>query len=268
MSAVAAVGSVTEALRTGACVARALAGDRMVREARRAVRDAASGLGAARQLVDDVELAASELATNALVHGLFEPVLEGGVPVAGLPELWLYVRGTALPRELVVCVFSPGPAWAALAAPAVGMPDEGGESGRGLQIIAGLGESWEGRWGWRLSRARLGCVRGPGTASWVALPLPEDVQAGPPFDVVVVAEAVDRLAALLRSRGLDGMTCRVSGSAGMLALGHGLTVWVLRDVYRWGDGAGVHVRSVLDVVDVAEQVLDGYERRRRGVEVW
>ncbi|GAB3971133.1 hypothetical protein GCM10029978_045740 [Actinoallomurus acanthiterrae] len=256
--------SAAEALRAGACVAWELPGDLMVRHARRIVSDVLSGLGAPEDFLHAAVVAVSELGTNALVHGCAHPGLENGPPVAGLPELWLYVRGTTLPRELLLTVFDRGPGWSAASVPAVGTPDAESESGRGLQILGALAEESDGRWGMHPSRARLGAYRLPGTAAWLALPLPREIRAGPAFRDISPAEAIENLASHLRHRGIDGneLQARVNGRAALLSVRH-LTVWALNGAYRWCGASGPRRRPLADVVDATEQILAETELARR-----
>ncbi|WP_345441624.1 ATP-binding protein [Actinoallomurus vinaceus] len=262
--------SAADALRAGACVAWELPGDRMVRHARRIVSDVVSGLGVPEDFVHTATVAVSELATNALVHGSAHAALESGPPVTGLPELWLYVRGTALPRELVLSVFDMGlgASWSAATVPAVGVPDAESESGRGLQILGALAEESQGRWGMHPSRAPLGAYRLPGTAAWLALPLPSEIRAGPAFRDISPAEAIESLASHLRHRGIDGdeLQARVNGRAARLSVRH-LTVWALNGAYRWCGASGPRRRPLADVVDATDQILAETELARRRSEM-
>ncbi|MGH3382505.1 MAG: ATP-binding protein, partial [Actinoallomurus sp.] len=145
------------AVRAGGCAAWELGLDEvLVARTRRLVGSVAAGLRLPDGLAGDLVLGASELATNVWLHGGGQVVVEDGRPVAGLPEVWVYARGTA-PRELVVSVFDTGEwAEATTDVPAIGVPDPAAEHGRGLQIVAGLAAGAGGRWGRHLSRSRLG----------------------------------------------------------------------------------------------------------------
>src|SRR2546423_324481 len=90
-----------------------------------------------------------------------------GAPVAGVPELWLYLRRAADRWELVCKVFDSLAGWKCGSPPGPeGAPAYAG-GGRGLQIVAGLSG---GRWGHHLSRSRLGDWKVPGKAGWVSHP--------------------------------------------------------------------------------------------------
>lgn len=248
------------AMRSGACVASALAiSPKSVSDARQRVRTVAEELSLPSTLFDDLSVITSELVTNALRYGGDRVVYHGGRPVAGLPELWLYLRGTERP-ELVVTVFDTGDFWAStVQAPASGL-DTDEVNGRGLQIIAALTEEAGGRWGLRPSRSRLGEQRLPGTAVWAALPLAESAWVPRPAEAMP-EEAINRLAELLRSRGITGLIARATEQEAVLSL-PALTVWFHRGTYAWQSAAGRLSSGAADLVDVAEQIIAGYEKAR------
>ncbi|WP_345433319.1 ATP-binding protein [Actinoallomurus vinaceus] len=230
-----------------------------VSDARRRVRTVAEELGMSSTLVDDLVVITSELTTNALRHGGGRLVCHGGRPVAGLPELWLYLRGSKRP-ELVTTVFDTGDFWAsAVPAPASGR-DVIGEDGRGLQIIAALAEAAGGQWGVHPSRSRLGEQRLAGTAVWVALPVSEPVRL-PLTRAVGPDESIGRLVELLRSRGVGGLIARATGQEAVLSLPR-LTVWFRQGTYIWQGTTGRLSADAGDVVDAAEQIIAEYERAR------
>lgn len=102
----------------------------LVARTRRLVGSVAAGLRLPDGLAQDLVLGASEPAANVWLHGGGQVVVEDGRPVAGLPEVWVYARGTA-PRELVVTVFDAGElAEATTDVPAIGVPDPAAEHGR------------------------------------------------------------------------------------------------------------------------------------------
>src|SRR5262249_56034432 len=82
------------------------------REGRRVFREAASGLGLPDDLIDDGMTMASELAANTL-HAQENARFAGAAapPVAGAPELWLYLRGAAGRWELVCTAFDSLTGW-------------------------------------------------------------------------------------------------------------------------------------------------------------
>lgn len=114
---------------------------RSVSAAREFVREALGAWGWDAR-ADDVVLCVSELATNALVHGV--------PPGRGyLLRLWLYEQGVALRVE----VHDSGDG-----RPRVCDPD--GESGRGLRLVDALADTWG-----------VG-QRDPGKVVWCAFTLP------------------------------------------------------------------------------------------------
>jgi hypothetical protein len=174
------------------------------------------------------------------------------------------VRGSRRP-ELVVTVFDTGDFWMQpVSVPPNGL-DVAGVDGRGLQIIAALAEEAGGRRGLHPSRSRLGEQRLKGTAVWVAFPVPELVRAPAPVEVSP-AEAIRRLAELLRARGVGDLIARACEHEAVLSLS-GLTVWFGRGTYSWQSAVGRVRVAVADVVDVAEQILAETELARRRSEM-
>src|SRR5262249_7614933 len=102
-------------------------------------------------------------------------------PVPGHPELWLYLRGLGLQRELVCKIFDcyrgwlygppsdAGPVSGGACPPGSHSPSAQACSGRGLQIVHELSG---GRWGHHPTRARLGGGDKRGKAVWFAVPAP------------------------------------------------------------------------------------------------
>src|SRR5215468_12655594 len=141
--------------------------------ARQVFRDAVSEVGLEPDLLDDCILMASELAANTLharaVTGTGgggdrfvsvapdmggEPITPAGpAPQTGCPELWLYLRGLGIRRELVCKVFDCYRGWRHGSAPSASRVPAEAVTGRGLQIVHELSR---GRWGHHPTRARLG----------------------------------------------------------------------------------------------------------------
>lgn len=135
----------TEAVTTRALSAR----PEEARTARHFVREllACWGLEA---LADDAELIVDELVVNAVLHGTRSGPGRPG-PGSGLTVLRLCMLRRA--GEVMVAVIDPGNE-----TPVPRQPDWGGESGRGLQIVAALSHVW----GWSP-------ITGHGKAVWAVL---------------------------------------------------------------------------------------------------
>lgn len=159
-----------DALRTvgnGGCEARPLPGDPTCAGiARRTYRRVAEGLALEPSLIDDGVTIVSELAANTL-HVRKEDS-------QGEPELWLYLRGSGINRELVCKVFDTYPGW--LNGTPSGSVQVSSEAlhGRGLGVVHELSG---GHWGYHLTRGRLGSEPVRGKAVWFALPVPEPAVA-------------------------------------------------------------------------------------------
>ena len=157
----------------GSCRAWSLPADQTCAGiARRLFRGAVAHLGLEPGIVDDATLMTSELAANTLhanaaahAHG------EGYADAEPCqPEMWLYLRGVGLGRELVCKVFDCYRGWLHGSPPACfGQARVQDVSGRGLQIVHELSG---GQWGHHPTRARLGDCGLPGKAVWFAVPAP------------------------------------------------------------------------------------------------
>jgi len=228
------------------------------RDARRLFREAASSLGQPDDLVYDGMTMASELAANTLYAQ--ENVQYEGVapaPVAGAPEIWLYLRCAAGRWELVCTAFDSLAGWKCGSAPAPGGAQPEAVDGRGLQVVAGLSG---GRWGYHLSRSRLGHWKVPGKAVWFAQP----VQAGSVPARLKRARLLPwqvsrQLEVMLAERGLGGSILR-AGEAGtgisVLSVRRGLTVWCLPNTVMWRASNGIYEQRMLtDLEDTAERIV-------------
>ena len=159
-------------LVTGACCAWPLPTDAScARVARQFYREAAAEAGIRAGLIDNGVLMASELAANTLHAGRDISGRDRFRPAAARPELWLYLRGSGMMRELVCKVFDACPGWRLGRIPGT-LPHRAAAeavSGRGLEVVHELSR---GRWGHHLTRARLGGRKVRGKAVWFALPVP------------------------------------------------------------------------------------------------
>jgi anti-sigma regulatory factor (Ser/Thr protein kinase) len=250
-----------DGLSTGGCFARPLPIDTTcAAAARRYFREAVSSLALPSGLVHDGVTMASELAANTL-HAQ-RNAARGTVrqrAAAGIPEIWLYLRGTGRTRELVCKVFDTERGWTAGTAPGMAKAPVDSVSGRGLQVVAGLSA---GQWGCHLSRSRLGNWRVPGKAVWFALRIPPAALPEHLGRPRYGPEALtDELEAMMTDRGLGGTMVRGdSDDVSVLSLSRHLTVWRLGEVVSWRVPSGSYQqRELEDLVDVAEHIVCTHE---------
>lgn len=251
--------------------------------ARRLLRETATAIGLPEDVIDDGVTMASELAANTL-HAQGNVEFDGSRqrPVTGAPELWLYVRGLGMHRELVCKVFdserewTADPAWTpgAIAVPPHRPPtpephlaDPDAIGGRGLQVVAGLSA---GRWGLHLTRARLGRWKVQGKAVWFALPiplwcLPNSARARDTGSLRAVSSRRSgrELAAKLVDRGVGNrLVCCEEVAADMLVISvrQGLTVWCRDGCALWQTPSCDYVQlSLADLIEITERVVQTYE---------
>lgn len=210
--------------------------------ARSLVRGGVAPIGLERGIVEDVVLAASELVTNALNHGLRSQVGAEVVP----PELWLWARATPKP-QLVVSVFDV----CRSSRPAIPSKDVLDEHGKGLAIVGMLADSW----GAHASRSWAGNgVRGK--AVWCAFALP----CSWPRECVTAPPMVTSgcLASTIAARGIDvveGYGRRVSVVSAVAGGGRELNVWVEPGHLSYDVGADRVRRPIGDLYDTVEDVV-------------
>ena len=136
--------------QTPAVTSRALsARPEEARTARRFVRELLTCWGLAA-LADDAEMIIDELVVNAVLHVTRAGLIRAN-PAGGLAVLRLCMLRRA--GEVMLAVIDP-----ANETPMPRQPDWGGESGRGLQIVAALSHVW----GWSP-------IAGHGKAVWAVL---------------------------------------------------------------------------------------------------
>jgi hypothetical protein len=260
-------------------------------------RDAAQETGLEPELLDDCVLMASELAANTLharaVAGAggggdqLAPVTQdlGGVLFSPpsppprpsvLPELWLYLRGLGIRRELVCKVFDGCRGWRHGCAPSASLVSAQAVAGRGLQIVHELSR---GRWGHHPTRARLG-GRHHGKAVWFAVPAPlaharlvdvtglraytlsADVTAARANERLSARQAAMELQAMLNDRGVPGRLVRADRPASdtsVLSVCHGLTVWCRGGVVSLTTPESSERWNYADLVEAAELTVQRYE---------
>jgi hypothetical protein len=241
----------------GGCCARFLPLDATcAREARQVYRKAAAVLGLAGDVVYDGMTMVSELAANT-VHALdnIEVDADAGFPLAGAPELWIYLRHSPDRWELVCKVFDSAGGWRQ-GEPAAGL---GGAPppGRGLQIVAALSG---GRWGYHPTRSRLGGWKVPGKAVWFAQPVPGALVPRCLLRSRIAPHRAARaLEAMLAGRGLGWHLLRADEPAAaisVLSVRPGLTVWCRDQVICWRTRDGGYERRVpTDLIDAAEKIV-------------
>lgn len=247
-------------ISNGGCFARPLPIDTTcAAAARRFFREAVSSLGIPSGLVHDGVTMASELAANTL-HAQ-RNVGQAGArqrSAAGIPEMWLYLRGTNRTRELVCKVFDTERGWKPGSRPGMSDAPLDSVSGRGLQVVAGLSA---GQWGCHLSRSRLGNWKVPGKAVWFSLRIPPAVlpdHVGRPrygSDWLI-----DELEAMLADRGLSNIVRADLDNISVLSVSRHLTVWRHGDEVSWRSPSGRYERmDLMDLVDVAEQIVCAHE---------
>jgi len=256
-------------LSNGGCFVRPLPIDTTCASAaRRFFREAASTLAIPSGLLHDGVTMASELAANTLHaqrNAARNEIRQRST--AGIPEIWLYLRGTGRTRELVCKVFDTERTWSVGDEPGMGKAPLDSVSGRGLQVVAGLSA---GQWGCHLSRSRLGNWKVPGKAVWFSLRIPP---AALPDHVGRSRYSPDwlinELEAALGERGLSGSIVRADlDGISVLSLSQHLTVWRHGGTVSWRTLSGrYHKMDLADLVEVAEQVVSAHEEIALGMPI-
>jgi hypothetical protein len=255
-------------LSGGGCFIRPLPIDTTCASAaRRFFREAASTLAIPSGLLHDGVTMASELAANTLhaqrdaARGIHQR------SAAGIPEIWLYLRGTGRTRELVCKVFDTERTWSVGAEPGMSKAPVDSVSGRGLQVVAGLSA---GQWGCHLTRSRLGNWKVPGKAVWFALRIPPaalpDYVGRPRYSPDWL---INELEAMLGDRGLSGSIVRADlEGISVLSISQHLTVWRHGSTVSWRMPSGqYHKMDLDDLVEVAEQIVCAHEEIALGTAV-
>jgi len=246
-------------LSNGGCFARPLPIDTTcAAAARRFFREAVSSLGIPSGLLHDGVTMASELAANTL-HAQRNVALGAARQrAAGIPEIWLYIRGSGSASELVCKVFDTERNWTAGSAPGMSSAPLDSVSGRGLQVVAGLSG---GQWGCHLSRSRLGNWKVPGKAVWFSLRLPPTVLPDSRgMSRYRPDQLIDELEAMLADRGLSDIVRADMANLSVLSVSRFVTVWRHGRTVSWRTPGGRYERMDLaDLVDVAEHVVCAQE---------
>jgi hypothetical protein len=201
-------------------------------------------LGLPSELIEDGELAVSELGTNAYQHaGRSHPV----DPIVAA-ELWVWARTCPVP-QLVVSVFDADRA----ALPRIGSVGLLEEHGKGLSIVAAVSACW----GSHPSRCRLGNWLVAGKATWFALSLPA---CWPGADRIIASSVAARdLIDALAVCGIDAR-CRSDDKSISVVQVNGLNVWVGPKTFSWqGRNGGYVHHPLVDLQDAAEQIVRIHE---------
>jgi hypothetical protein len=194
------------------------------------------------------------------------------------PELWLYLRGLGARRELVCKVFDSSRGWRHGAPPSTSRAPWMAVTGRGLQLVEELSS---GRWGYHLTRSRLGGWGLRGKAVWFAVPAPlaharlvdvtglraytdsADVTAARASERLSARQAARELEAMLDGRGFGGTLVRDDRPAhdmSILSICRGLTVWCRSGIVSLTTPAGSsHRWQYADLVEAAEQTVRHFE---------
>lgn len=293
-------------LHGGSCHVRPLPADATCAAvARQVFRDAAEDTGLEPELLDDCILMASELAANTLharaVAGaggggdqlvsvvqdmggeLITPASPPPRPFA-LAELWLYLRGLGIRRELVCKVFDSCRGWRHGSVPSASLVSAQAVTGRGLQIVHELSR---GRWGHHPTRARLG-GRHSGKAVWFAVPAPlaharlvdvtglraytlsADVTAARANERLSARQAAMELEAMLNDRGVAGHLVRadkLASDMSVLSVCHDLTVWCRGGVVSLTTPESSERWNYADLVEAAELTVQRYEELELGADL-
>jgi len=281
--------------------------------ARQIFRDTAGEVGLEPDLLDDCILMASELAANTLHARAIPavPLLTAGTPRAVPPgprlaantphpraapgdparasaapadpphassELWLYLRGLGLRRELVCKIFDSRRGWRHGSPPTAASPPVQAVTGRGLQLVHELSG---GRWGHHPTRARLGGWGVRGKAVWFAVPAPlaharladvtgltaytrsADVTATRASERLSARQAARELETMLDERGFAGQLLRADQPASdlaVLSVCRGLHVWCRSGAVSLTTPEGPRGRwDYADLVEAAEQTVRRHE---------
>jgi hypothetical protein len=281
--------------------------------ARQIFRDTAGEVGLEPDLLDDCILMASELAANTLHARAIPavPLLTAGTPRAVPPgprlaantphpraapgdparasaapadpphassELWLYLRGLGLRRELVCKIFDSRRGWRHGSPPTAASPPVQAVTGRGLQLVHELSG---GRWGHHPTRARLGGWGVRGKAVWFAVPAPlaharladvtgltaytrsADVTATRASERLSARQAARELETMLDERGFAGQLLRADQPASdlaVLSVCRGLNVWCRSGAVSLTTPEGPRGRwDYADLVEAAEQTVRRHE---------
>jgi hypothetical protein len=238
------------------------------------VRQTLAALHLPEELIEDAEVAASELATNAWQHALDgRPPAGQAEARAALPELWIYRRGREPDAEFVCGVFDTClDAWQQTRPDSFGLLPDDKEladplldailagnpgNGRGLRIVAELSDAT----GCHRTRSRLSNHPVPGKLAWFAMRIPGGSPAAQPRPVHLTAvQAAHTLSALLAARGIPGLSHHHgTRTQSAVSIGAGCTVRCRDGLFQWLSGGGVEQRAYFDLADAMEDIIRLHE---------
>ncbi|MCO5972933.1 ATP-binding protein [Actinoallomurus soli] len=198
----------------------------------------------------DAAVALSELATNVHVHA-YGGVVPACPPIAGLPELWAYLRWRARP-EVVFAVYDSAP-WRGPVPDGRLRPPPDAEGGRGFEVVDALTTEYGGEWGMYRTRSRLGAGPVLGKAVYFTVPVPAGLVTP---GACTARRTAEEIHALLAARGLGPLQLAIGYGMAVICVRAGMHVWV-RDgsiSYR-APGLGVVRHSPYDRVEVVERIV-------------
>jgi hypothetical protein len=198
----------------------------------------------------DAAVALSELATNVHVHAYGRQV-PAHPPMAGLPELWAYIRWRARP-EVVFAVYDSA-SWRGPVPNGRLRPPPDAEGGRGFEVVDALTVEYGGEWGVHRTRSRLGAGPVPGKAVYFTVPVPTGLLTPCGSTARRTAEEIH---ALLAARGLGPLQLSIGYGMAVICVRAGMHVWVRNGsiTYR-APGLGVVRHPSHDRVDVVERIV-------------
>jgi len=208
-----------------------------------------------------------------------------GPELPGCPELWLYLRGVGIRRELVCKIFDGTRDWRHGVPSALAGASTHAVAGRGLHLVQELSR---GRWGHHPSRSRLDGGGLHGKAVWFSVPAPlaharlvdvtglrtytlsADVTADRAYNRLSARQAAGELEVMLAERGFgrlvraDQPACDMS----VLSVCRGVTVWCRSGMVALTSTGGSREEwGYADLVEAAEQTVRRYEELDTGLDL-
>ena len=229
--------------------------------ARRFFREAVSTLAIPSGLLHDGVTMASELAANTL-HAQRNATRSAvrQRAAAGIPEIWLYLRGTGRTRELVCKVFDTERTWS------VGCRSWHGQGPAGLgQRARPAGRG--GTVGWPVGLSPHPIAAGELAGAWQGSLVRACGSRRPSLPDHVGRSRyspewlINELEAMVAERGLSSSIVRADmDGISVLSISQHLTVWRHGSTVSWRTPSGRYRQMDLaDLVEVAEQIVCAHE---------